>query len=143
MSAASSATLRWALLSALAFALIGMHSLVAPGSAPAQAMTMVSASPEVSGPAMAIPVAEPACCLDHLVDSGSGHSPGHSHDPLHLCLAVLVALAGLAIAWLLWQHSQNTTRHHTPSAAVTSAGRGPPRARPTSCLLLSLCVLRL
>lgn len=145
------AVLRWALLAALAFAVIGMHSLIT-GSATevsharsGMADISVAAAP---GPAVVAEQVmgdtESTCdCPDH--DSAMDHSgsSGHDHNMLHLCLAVLVALAGLMLAWLLWRRRQATIGHRDSSSAVTYVGRGPPRARLTSDLLSSLCVLRL
>ena len=141
------AVLRWLLLAALAFAVLGMHSLatVHPAGTPHARSEMVGTLAAATGPAV---IAEPAmtdtesdCCSD---DSAMDHSgSGHSHKLLHLCLAVLVALAGLVLGWLLWQRGQPTTGHRDRNPVVTHVGRGPPRARLTNDLLSTLCVLRL
>lgn len=145
---ARTATLRWMLLSVLAFAVIGMHSLVTAHAADAPhaaagvvGTSAAAASGPVAGPTVGR--AETECCPDHEQAMNHSGASGHSHDPLHLCLAVLVALAGLVLGWLLWRRGRTTTRHRGPDPAVTSAGRGPPRARCTNDLLSSLCVLRL
>ena len=142
------AVLRWLLLAALGFAVIGMHSLatVHPAGTPLARSELVGTPAAATEPAVVAEPAkdgtEPDCCSDDPAMDHSGSS-GHSHHLLHLCLAVLVALAGLVLGWLLWRRGPATTGHRESNPAVTYAGRGPPRARLTGDLLSSLCVLRL
>jgi hypothetical protein len=140
VSSVRPATLRWVLLCALAFCLIGMHSLVAadPGMGhppPTSTSTLIAAADEDGI----------SCCGgDHdLADGQPGHAPGHGHDMQHLCLAVLVAAAGLIVAWLLWRRGHTTERHHEPRPALVPVGRGPPLNPRTGDLLSLLCVFRL
>lgn len=136
------------LLAALAFAVIGMHSLatVHGTDAPSAPTGMVGTPVAVTGPTLVAPAmadTESDCCPDHDAAMDHSGSSGHSHTLLHLCLAVLVALAGLVLGSLLWRRGPTTTGHHDPNPTLTHAGRGPPRARPTGDLLSALCVLRL
>ncbi|WP_329056238.1 hypothetical protein OG738_21820 [Amycolatopsis sp. NBC_01488] len=116
------------LLSVLAFALIGMHSLVTAHTADVShgGSRMVATSAEaaftpaetVAGPSVEQATAgtDTECCPDH--DQAMNHSgpASHGHDLLHLCLAVLVALAGLEFGWLLWQRRQTHTLTATRTA---------------------------
>jgi hypothetical protein len=119
------------LLAALVFGLLCMHSLVAhdPAHASSASVTMADAS------GRAMPVADPPCCPDH------GNSPGH--DMMHLCLAILVALAGLAIGRLLWRRGQTEAERHDQRSTASQFSRGPPDISVSGDLLASLCVLRL
>ncbi|MFC0430888.1 DUF6153 family protein [Kutzneria buriramensis] len=124
---------RWALLAALVFGLLCMHSLVAHDPAHASPASVTTA--DASGQAM--PAADSPCCPDH------GNSPGHDHDMMHLCLAVLVALAGLVIGWLLWRRGQTETERHDRQSTAAQLSRAPPHRYVSGDLLASLCVLRL
>lgn len=149
------AVLRWALLAALAFAVIGMHSLVTGSATDASPTrsgmvdTSVTAAP--GRVVAAAPIAEQVMadtestcdCPDHDPAMNHSGSSGHNHNLLHLCLAVLVALAGLVLGWLLRRRGQATAGHRDPNPALTRVGRGPPRFHPTGDLLSALCVLRL
>lgn len=119
------------LLAALVFGLLGMHSMVAhdPAHASHESVTMTGAA------ARAMPVADSPCCADH------GDSPGH--DMMHLCLAVLVAAAGLVIGWLWWRRARPETGGHGRQSTVTRLGRDPPVPRAVGDVLAALCVLRL
>ena len=145
ISAARPTVLRWALLAGLAFALIGMHNLVALCTASHDQSRMGAAPPHAALViAQAMPADTDGCCSDHDPAVGQpDHPSGHDHDLMHLCLAVLTALATLIMVWLLWHSSHTTTRHRCPRPAGVRAGRGPPRAHLTGDLLSSLCVLRL
>jgi hypothetical protein len=126
------------LLSVLAFAVVGMHSLVADGATPESTAPPVMAHP----PAVTIlaePSAEPGCCDDH----DTGHVPGHSHDLQHLCLAILIAVGVLIGGSLLWRCRRAPLARREPSSPVPGAGRGPPSVRISRDLLSSLCILRL
>jgi hypothetical protein len=133
----------------LVFGLIGMHNLVAPGGTPHP----------VPGP-MAVPTIDnvdaamsrmsesemdmPECCPDHdLAGDHSGPAPGHRHTLLHLCLAVLAALTGLALTSLLSRRAAATAGGRLARSMVTRVRRGPPPTRPPGDLLTSLRVLRL
>jgi hypothetical protein len=135
------------LLIVLAFAVIGMHSLIAedPTHAPGEPVAAMA-----SGPAAVMSTEDrafvgPLCCSDDraLAAEHRGHSSGHGHDMQHLCLAVLIAAVALMMGWLLWRRDPTVLANGEPSPSVTRAGRGPPRVRRTADLLSSLCVLRL
>ncbi|MFD8495791.1 hypothetical protein [Amycolatopsis sp. NPDC059657] len=151
---ARAAASRWMLLSVLAFAVIGMHSLITvhPADTHSAPSGMVSAFAEAPGPAGSAARAmvdqvtaemDSACCPDHDAAANHSGSSGHGHDLLHLCLAVLVTLAGLVLGWLLMRRARTAIGRRAPNSAVASAGRGPPRAWLVRDLLSSLCVLRL
>lgn len=83
--------------------------------------------------------------VTHVGESGTdGHGPGHrpGHGLLHLCLAVLMAAAGLALMWIVtgrhwWQQVWAGT---AAGIGVIAVARPPPVAM--SRRLASLCVLR-
>ena len=122
--------LRWVLPFVLAFAVIGMHNMVtlhAPhDSSPMPTAVAMQGVVEAASP----------CCTDE-----DHHSSGH--DLLHLCLAILVALAGLVLGWLLWRRGHTATSRHDLILTGSHPGRGPPGVRLRTDLLSSLCVLRL
>lgn len=101
------------LLGVLAFGLIGMHSLVMPRHDHHETVAVVQVTAD-------------DCC-----------STDMSHDLAHMCLAVLVAFAGLVLMLLLWFNGGPDVATGRREMS-RSGGRGPPR--PT---LDSLCVLRL
>lgn len=120
------AAARWLLLSMLAVALIGMHCLVTVHASAASRMGGVRRDAD-RGQATA--AAESPCCGDH--DEAGNHSgspgSGHGHDLLHLCLAILVALAGLVHGWLLWQRGWTTTAHRGPNLVSPTLAAYHPR----------------
>jgi hypothetical protein len=133
------------LVSVLAFAVIGMHSLIAddPAHASMQPAAMASASADVSSTEYLAPVGPSCCPGDHTpAAEPPGHSSGHGHDLQHLCLAVLVAAFMLIAGRLLWRRGHPVLAHREPSPSVTRTGRDPPLALSISDLLSSLCVLR-
>jgi hypothetical protein len=118
---------RWVLLAVLAFALVGMHSLVTLDAAPP--CDHVVGTPALATEVMSAPApGAPA----------SGHG-----DHQHLCLAVLVGLVVLALGWLSWRRGRHAAGHATSRPEPSMAGRGPPRGPPTARRLSTLCVLRL
>ncbi|KAA9150349.1 hypothetical protein FPZ12_041290 [Amycolatopsis acidicola] len=117
--------LRWVLLCALGFAVLGMHSL----------STVEAPMPPAAHAVMAMSGG------DHEPVVGHPGSPGHSHDLLHLCLAVLAGLAGLVLAWLWFRAAPSFSAD--PRACPVRAGRGPPKVPPATGRLSLLCVLRL
>jgi hypothetical protein len=146
ISSARPAALRWVLLFVLAFAVIGMHSLIAedPTHASGQPVMAMAGGPRAVMSTEHRFSAGPLCCPDDraLAAEHRGHSSGHGHDMQHLCLAVLIAAFALMMGLLLWGRDPTVFATGEPSPSVTRAGRGPPRARRTADLL-SLCVLRL
>ena len=118
---------RWLPLAVLAFALVGMHSLVTL-DAPPPCDHLVSA---------------PALATDALSTPAPG-APASGHgDHQHLCLAVLVGLVVLALSWLSWRRGRHAAGHATSRPELSMASRGPPRGPPTARRLSTLCVLRL
>jgi len=110
-----------------------MHHVAMPGMRqPSHAMS-AAISPIVSAEADVEAYSD--CC-----DGMGGH--GGMHDMLHLCLAMLCAIAGLLLAWLLLQRQAMTSSPRSRRSLAACAGRSPPIVRrpPT---LSSLCVLRL
>lgn len=118
------------LLCLLALCVTAMHHVSASGDEPhSMATTSVSASmPTVN------------------VGMGSGEhhppAPGGAHDMLHLCLAILTAVGGLLLAWVLF-----VRRPDTGIPALRKCPRGSPAPerppdRPGRTVLNSLCVLR-
>lgn len=121
--------LRWLLPAFLAVALLGMHHL--PAAAPAPQGPLPSVAAETSAPAALAP--EPA-------HDGPGEH-GAGHELLHLCLAVLTALAGLVLALFVvvrgvTGYAPNVVLPHAP---LGWARPPPPLAR----RLAALGVLRL
>ncbi len=110
--------LRWALVWALALAVVGMHHL--------------STQP-------AVHEAVVAECCDHGVSGEHAPQQDGQHDMLHLCLAILSAALGLALI-LFALHAMVAARLPAPAVARPTEPRAPPPRPPT---LASLCVLRL
>lgn len=111
------------LVTGLLAGLVGMHHLASDGSS----MSHESAG---SDPSMTMPVDGPA--------------RGGPHDPalLHLCLAVLGAVAVAAVATLvLWWHPVAAPEPAVrPARRVSASPRAPPDS--ASARLALLCVLR-
>ncbi len=146
-SGAAGTFVRWLLPLFLAVALLGMHHLPAgePAAASTQHELLRSVEPEAGPPVGA--QSDPAhCCTTAAVlapepghDSPGDHGAGH--DLLHLCMAVLTALAGIVLA--LFVVACGVTGH-TPAAVIPAVplvwARPPP---PLSRRLAALGVLRL
>jgi hypothetical protein len=128
----TAAALWWVLPFVLALGVIGMHNMVTVSPThPSEPMVTVVAGDMTA--AHEVAAAAPSCCEDH---NAGDHL-------LHLCLAVLVALGGLIVGWLLWRRGRLATVHRDRHLSVRQAGRGPPHTLPTPARLASLCVLRL
>ncbi|NKY58899.1 hypothetical protein [Nocardia flavorosea] len=149
-SGAAGTLVRWLLPLFLAVALPSMHHLPAagePAAAPAQHEPVRSVEPEAGPPAPAGALSDSAhCCTTAVVlapesahDTPGDHGAGH--DLLHLCLAVLTALAGIVLA--LFVVARGMTGY-TPGAVIPAVplvwARPPP---PVSRRLAALGVLRL
>lgn len=134
---------RWLLPAFLAVALLGMHHLPAgePAGAPAQHELLRSVTPEAGPPAGTQP--DPAHCCpaapEPAHDNPGDHGAGH--DLLHLCLAVLTALAGIVLALFIVARSVTgyTSVAVIPAVPLVWARPPPPLAR----RLATLGVLRL
>ncbi|MEV4600855.1 hypothetical protein AB0K15_26095 [Amycolatopsis sp. NPDC049253] len=141
---------RWLLLGALVFGVLAMHHVPAPhgggmaGMSGAPGVPVVSAVP-VAHSAMDSPVVAvvPVLVASTSADPVAAPSGGDGgHVMLHLCLAVLLAAAGLvlALAWL---------RRRREGAVPDSVERGPagfaraPPSRTGRELLTVSCVLRI
>ncbi|MEV6239179.1 hypothetical protein [Lentzea sp. NPDC051838] len=101
---------QWVLLCALVFAVVGMHHVAAAE----------------------VPHAE------HMVSHQQEPQP-HEHDLLHMCLAVLVAVAVALTAWFLVRTALPRLAALPSDAPLSTPQRPPPGGRP---LLTTLCVLR-
>jgi hypothetical protein len=129
---------RWLLLCALAFGVVGMHHLASMCHGEDHAEVMLVA---MSSPTTMIAPAAPSddCCGAQLA---SGHGvPAGTHDLMHVCLAILAA--GLVLGALLARW-----RRAGPGPGLlpkhTAVRRRPPSSPPGSAAILtSLCVLRL
>lgn len=122
------------LLVALAFAVIGMHNLVAISPM----HDAMAPEPVTSASAM---VAD-ACCADHA--GQPGHAPGAGHDWLHLCLAVLGQLAAAAALLLVLVIALARGAGDRASAWSRALARAPdPPPGNGRTILTSVCVLRL
>jgi hypothetical protein len=119
---------RWLLLCLLLLGVVSMHHF-APADAHDQPTTAVSHT-MANAPA-SDPVHEP-----------EGPAPSPAHDLLHLCLAVLGAIAGLVLTGLLlaksWPAQAPSLR---PDRQVRRVDHPPPLSGRS--LLSSVCVLRL
>lgn len=114
-------------VTALLFGLVAMHHLsVTTGAAPAA----VGVSAPMSGPE------GPA------MPAGPGHGdPGHEAGLLHLCLAVLTAVAVLVVSAVLWfQSPRPALARRFGASRLRTAPRAPPPTAPVRLALL--CVLR-
>ncbi|WP_067864080.1 hypothetical protein [Nocardia shimofusensis] len=143
----------------LAVAVLGMHHAPLTGSTghehsggtraiaaqviPAGMVTTV-ASPAENGShescCASVPHAAPAWERGHDEMPGGGHDDGHT-GVMHLCLAIMAAVAGLALVFsaVAWPSSAGG-RLVSPIRCRDGFGRAPPM--PTSRRLAVLCVLR-
>ncbi|MFI6096217.1 hypothetical protein ACIA8G_11715 [Lentzea sp. NPDC051213] len=101
---------QWVLLCALVFAVAGMHHVAAAET----------------------PHAE------HSVSHQQEPEP-HEHDLLHVCLAVLAAVALAVLTWLFHKTALPQRVAHPSDPPLSTPQRPPPGGRP---LLTTLCVLR-
>ncbi|RZT86366.1 hypothetical protein EV383_3259 [Pseudonocardia sediminis] len=135
------------------------HATVSPAEHGSAAPSPTAAFPAVhtvaDGPAAhvaaghAAPAVAPGRSDAAAGPTAAGHSPaghfpaGHDHGLLHLCLAVLTTLAGLAavplVARLLLPVVAGLDHRSGRSRVVTTAAAPPP---PSAVRLAQLCVLR-
>lgn len=110
----------------LLIGLVGMHHLSIPPEAPA----VVPASSHIADPDA--PTRQP----------GSPHDGGgHDSALLHLCLAILAAVALFMVSAVLWRQSPLLTTAPRPGrSGLRTAPRAPPPTAPARLALL--CVLR-
>ncbi|MEU4445269.1 hypothetical protein AB0K14_23175 [Actinosynnema sp. NPDC050801] len=120
---------RWALVWAVAFAVVGMHHLG----------TQEPAAHAVTASAAVTPV---DCCTD---DASEEHAPAPTgqHDLLHLCLAILGVALGLTLAVFAVRGRVVTGHPGSPSTRAVRPRPPPPRPGGAPTLLARLCVLRL
>ncbi|WP_328607039.1 hypothetical protein OG943_45345 [Amycolatopsis sp. NBC_00345] len=113
---------RWLLLSAVVLGVVTMHHVAAPDCAVAGvSMTHASHADETAAPA---------------------GMDGASHSMLHLCLAVLLAVAGLLLAVALaWRAGRG--RPAVAGRPGSAGGARPPPWRSGRELLTASCVLRI
>ncbi|WP_156371417.1 MULTISPECIES: DUF6153 family protein [Nocardia] len=143
------------LMVALVVAVLGMHHLMfSVAESPAHGMGSHHAwsadATATSDPTLIEAGTRGACCAAPTVvlgedrAGGAGHTPvgeHGGHDLLHLCLAIMAALAGVALVLVavIWPSSVGIRRERWPSGAGAAA-RPPPG--PTLRRLAVLCVLR-
>jgi hypothetical protein len=116
---------QWALVWAVAFAVVGMHHLgtQAPPPAPTTA-TVVD------------------CCADGMTDEHAPAPTGH-HDMLHLCLAILCAVLVLTPVLVALCGKAVTDRLLSLPARAARLRAPPPTPGGAPARLANLCVLRL
>ncbi|MFL6121524.1 hypothetical protein [Actinophytocola sp.] len=133
---------RWLLLCALAFGVVGMHHFALMSHHGAESAMVSSTTvatqarddePNMKSVIMRMASTED-CCRDH--------APTGTHNPLHLCLAVLAA--GLALGTLLARRRRSDQDSGLPSGPAPVRRQRPPSGPPDStAVLTSLGVLRL
>ncbi|QCQ90344.1 DUF6153 family protein [Rhodococcus sp. SGAir0479] len=124
---------RLAALCALVFGILAMHHVTTG--------TLGAAGPAVSAHH---PAEQAAPGPSAAADDAPAPAHGRDHAGFHMCLAILLAAALLAVtAWLLLRTARGgPARPRRPSARAGGVGRAPPFARTTSVFLSSLCILR-
>ncbi|WIX79131.1 hypothetical protein QRX50_48765 [Amycolatopsis carbonis] len=135
---------RWLLFGALVLGVLAMHHAPAPHGGGTGAMPAVSATHSPRDAPAVVPVAVAPLPVASTSGNPVAAPPASDggHAMLHLCLAVLLAAAGLllALAWL---------RRRRESAVPGSVERGPsgfaraPPPRTGRELLTTSCVLRI
>ncbi|MGM1060861.1 hypothetical protein [Saccharothrix sp. Mg75] len=120
---------QWALVWAVAFAVVGMHHLGT--QEPAAHPTAASA---------AVTVVD--CCA-HGASEEHAPAPGGQHDMLHLCLAILCAVLGLTLTLFTLRGRAITERFSSLRTRAVRPRPPPPRPGGARALLANLCVLRL
>jgi hypothetical protein len=83
----------------------------------------------------------PASPVDESMATDRG-ADSHSHDLLHLCLAVLASAAIMLLGWLLGSRVQLAWSSHARLQEHRVRILRPPRRPSGTTLLLSLCVMR-
>ncbi|MER5265230.1 hypothetical protein ABTZ99_24445 [Actinosynnema sp. NPDC002837] len=114
----------WALVWAVAFAVVGMHHL---GTHEQAAVTVTAV----------------ADCCAHGASEEHAPGPVQQHDLLHLCLAILVAGLGLLLAVLVLLRRGVLVRLTSATTRSARPRSPPPRPGGAPALLATLCVLRL
>ncbi|WP_329057333.1 hypothetical protein [Amycolatopsis sp. NBC_01480] len=134
---------RWVLLGAVVLGVVAMHHVAAPGGAMADgpigdvSMAGASMGHVAEAHAAVESAAAGAAALEAVAPAGMD---GAMHSMLHLCLAVLLAMAGLLLlVMLVWRAGR-------PVIAGRSGNVGaarPPPWRTGRELLTASCVLRI
>ncbi|WP_245950676.1 DUF6153 family protein [Saccharothrix carnea] len=119
---------QWALVWAVAFAVVGMHHL--------------GTQEPVGHAATASAAATVVDCCDHASEEHTPVPTGQ-HDALHLCLAILCAALGLTLAVLALRARTVAERLSSLSTRAARPRSPPPRPGGAPARLAELCVLRL
>lgn len=119
---------QWALVWAVAIAVVGMHHLGT--QEPAIHATTASAA---------------ATVVDCCTHASEEHTPAPTgqHDMLHLCLAILCVALGLTLAVFALRGRTVTERLSSLSMRAARPRSPPPRPGGAPARLAELCVLRL
>lgn len=142
MSSGYAGTLWRSLLWAtLAVAVLGMHHAPALATSTSHAVTAHGAAPAETVP----PAADPGCCA-HATAGQADTEPEPTehggHDALHLCLAILAAVAGVTVLLFVSTVPIAAALGHTRAAwGADRRGARPPPV-PVLRRLAVLCVLR-
>lgn len=140
-----SSAARWVLVGAVVFAVLGMHTLLGPGPAPAHAGAHPAAAAGHTAPLDTMGSAAPDAAA-HCPGSGCpGHdapSPvGGAHTLAHLCVAILAGITTVLLMLVLLLATRPSTwaaRSHRAKAG-RAWWRAPPWTAPS---LTQLSVLR-
>ena len=120
---------QWALVWAVAFAVVGMHHL--------------GTQEPAAHPTTASTAATMVDCCAHGASDEHAPAPSGQHDMLHLCLAILCAVLGLTLTLFALRVPVNTERFSSLRTRAARPRPPPPRPGGAPALLANLCVLRL
>ncbi|MFC8042811.1 hypothetical protein [Nocardia sp. NPDC057353] len=140
-------SLLWA---TLAVAVLGMHHAPALAASACSGHHFTSTSPAVTehgtAPAeIGSPIADPGCCAHDTagqVNAGPEPAEHGGHDALHLCLAILAAVVGVALLVVVSKVPIAAALEHTRAAWGGDRRRARPPPVPVLRRLAVLCVLR-